>query len=75
MREPAVPLHSRRLRDAIFARTNAHFGEERILKAAFAKIDVDGNRKLDVHGERHQASKPRMHTFIYAGHIATHVHT
>lgn len=35
------------LRDALFARTTAHLGEQRILKSAFTKFDKDCSNSVD----------------------------
>ena len=39
---------AQQLRDALFARTTAHLGEQRILKAAFTKFDKDGSGSLAI---------------------------
>ena len=37
------------VRDALFARSTAHIGEERILRAAFNKFDKDRSKSIDFH--------------------------
>ena len=43
----AIDRLEQQLRDALFARTTAHLGEQRILKAAFTKFDKDGSGSVD----------------------------
>ena len=44
----AVSRLEQQVRDAVWARTTAHIGEERVLKAAFAFFDKDASGNVDV---------------------------
>lgn len=45
----AVDKLEQQVRDALFARSTAHFGEHRILKSAFNRFDKDASGTVDLH--------------------------